>query len=166
MQRRKGSGRPQTATTPEKKKAVEEMICSQEDHLGTHVLPKDIAEGLKISQSSVRRMNKRRGIKKFKLLKKPYINVYEIYSRKDCIFILDGAASYTSNLVQDLLKETIPRRYIKKDQCPPKSPDSNPLNYYFWNKVNTKVYKDRLNTPFESEEDMISKKSRFGRNAP
>ena len=34
------------------------MICSQEDHLGTHVPPKEIAEGLKISQSSVRRMIK------------------------------------------------------------------------------------------------------------
>ena len=35
---------------------IEEMICSQEDHLGTHVPLKDIGEGLKISQSSVRRM--------------------------------------------------------------------------------------------------------------
>ena len=57
MERRKVSGRPRTATT-ENKKAVEEIICSQEDHLGTHVPPKDIAEGLKISQSSVRRMIK------------------------------------------------------------------------------------------------------------
>ena len=29
--------------------------------------------------------------------------------------------------------------------------------YYFWNKVKTTVYEDRLNTPFESEEDTISK---------
>ena len=45
----------------------------------------------------------------------------------------------------------------QKDQWPPKSPDNNPLDYYFWNKVKTKVYEDRLNTPFESEEEMISK---------
>ena len=43
------------------------------------------------------------------------MNVYKIYPRKDWILIQDGTTSYTSNLVQDLLKETMPRRYIKKD---------------------------------------------------
>ena len=61
----------------------------------------------------------------------------------------------TSNLVQDFLKETILRRYIKKDLWPPKSPETNPLDYFFWTKVKTKVYEDRLSTPFESEEEMI-----------
>ena len=74
MERQKGSGCTQTATTPENKKAVEEMICSPEDHPGTQVPPKDIAEGLKISQSSVRRMIKRKGIKQFIHLKTPYMN--------------------------------------------------------------------------------------------
>ena len=73
------------------------------------------------------------------------------------IFTQDSATTHTNNLVQDFLKETIPRSYIKKDQWPPKLPGSNPLVYYFWNKVKTKVYEDRLNTPFESEEDTISK---------
>ena len=50
MERQKDSGRPQTATTPEHEESVEEMICSQEDHLGTH-----IAERLKISQSLIRK---------------------------------------------------------------------------------------------------------------
>ena len=45
------------------------MICPQEDHPGTHVPPKYTAEGIKISQSSVRRMIKRKGIKQFKRLK-------------------------------------------------------------------------------------------------
>ena len=39
------------------------MISSQEDHPGTHVPPKDIAKGLKMSQSSVQRMIKRKEIK-------------------------------------------------------------------------------------------------------
>ena len=30
-------------------------------------------------------------------------------------------------------------------------------DYYLWNKVKTRLYEDRLNTPFESEEEMISK---------
>ena len=53
----------------------------------------------------------------------------------------------------------MPQRYIKKDQRPPKSPDSNPLDYYFWNKVKTKVYEDRQNTPLESEEEISKIKS-------
>ena len=42
----------------------------------------------------------------------PAIN--KIFSQKDWIFIEDGATYHTSNLVQDFLKETMPRRYIKK----------------------------------------------------
>ena len=85
----------------------------------------------------------------------PAIN--KMFPRKDWIFIQDGATYHTSNLVQDFLKETIPRRYIKKDQWLSKSPGSNHLDYYFWNKVKMKVYENRLNTSFENEEEMISK---------
>ena len=67
----------------------------------------------------------------------------------------DGATSHTSKLVQNFLEETIPRRYVKKDQWPPKSPDANPLDYYFWSRVKEKVYEGRLNKPFESEAEMI-----------
>ena len=73
-ERQKGSGLPRTATTPENEEDVEEMICSQEDHPDTHVPQKNIAEGLKISQSSVRRMIKRKRVKKFKRLRTPHMN--------------------------------------------------------------------------------------------
>ena len=72
-ERQKGSGRPRTATAPENEKALGEMICSQEDHPGTYVFPKHTAEGLKISQSSVRRLIKK-GTKQSKRLKLPYMN--------------------------------------------------------------------------------------------
>ena len=49
IERQKGSGRLRTTTTSENEKAVEKMIRSQGDYHGTHVPPKDIAEGLKIS---------------------------------------------------------------------------------------------------------------------
>ena len=103
--------------------------------------------GLKVNAENYRKHPK----------KELFSAINKIYPQKDWIFIQDGATSHTCNLVQDFLKETIPRRYIKKDQWPPKSSDSNPLDYYSWNKVKTKVYEDRLNTPFESEEEMISK---------
>ena len=45
MERQKGSGRPGTATTPENEEALAEMICYRENHIGTHVPPKDVAEG-------------------------------------------------------------------------------------------------------------------------
>ena len=74
MTGQKVSAHLQTATTPENKEVIEEIICSQEDHPGTHAPLKDIPEGLKISQSSVQRMSKRKVIKQFKLFKTPYRN--------------------------------------------------------------------------------------------
>ena len=79
-----GSGHPKTVTTLENAKVVEEMICSQEDPPGTHVPSKDIAEGLKTSQFSVRRMIKRKRIKQFKRLKMPYMNDTSQKRRVEC----------------------------------------------------------------------------------
>ena len=83
--------------------------------------------------------------------------IKKVYLRDDWIFLQDGATSHTSNLVQNFLKETIPRRFITKDKWPPKSPDTNPLDYYFWSRVKSKVYEGRFIKPFESEEEMITK---------
>ena len=55
------------------------------------------------------------------------------------------------------LQETIPRRFIPKDQWPPNSPDTNPLDFYFWNEVKTKVYNNRMNNPFEDKEEIIAR---------
>ena len=51
------------------------------------------------------------------------------------------ASSHTGNLPQDFVKETIPRRHIKKDQWPSKSQENNPLDCYSWNKVKAKCMK-------------------------
>ena len=69
------------------------------------------------------------------LQKELFPAIKKVYPRKDWIFIQDSATSHTSNLVQNFLNETIPRRFINKDQWPPRSPDGNPLDYYFWNSV-------------------------------
>lgn len=271
MERQKGSGRPVTATSQENQDFVEELICSQEDNPGTHVTPNKIAKILKISDRSVRRMVKSKGIRQFKRLKAPSMNettrtrrveraetlyakfsrnprmieravfqdecdfplqvplnnqnnrvyfkgtkievpeknlfhntdrqsikvmvsaafswygvtkpifvnrqglkvnakryhqhlktelfpaIRKVYPRNDWIYMQDGATSHTANLVQNFLEETIPRRYVKKDEWPPKSPDTNPLDYYFWSRVKEKVYEGRLNKPFVSEDEMIRK---------
>jgi len=89
----------------------------------------------------------------------PEIN--QICPWENWIFIQDGASSHTSNFVQDFLKETMPRRFVKKDEWPPKSPDSNPLDYYFWSIVKRKVYEGWLNNPIKSESELISRIKAF-----
>ena len=38
-------------------------------------------------------------------------------------------------------------------------PDVNPLDYFYWDFVNTKVYERRSGKPFESEPELKKKKS-------
>ena len=40
---------------------------------------------------------------------------------------------------------------MKYSEWPPTSPDCNPLDYYFWEKVQRKVYENRFNRAFENE---------------
>ena len=46
------------------------------------------------------------------------------------------------------------RRFIKPNDWPPYSPDSNPLDYYFWNCVKEKVYEGRMKEPFRNDEEL------------
>ena len=45
------------------------------------------------------------------------------------------------------------KRFVKGEQWPPKSPDCNVLDYYFWNKLKEEVYKGRRE-PFENLEQL------------
>ena len=62
-------------------------------------------------------------------------NIESIMKRKDWIFIEDSAPSHRANLVQDFLSEKLSKRFVKYSEWPPTSPDCNPLDYYFWEKV-------------------------------
>ena len=55
----------------------------------------------------------------------------------------DGATSHTANITQQYLKVRFGRRFIRKDQWPPNSPDCSPLDYFFWDAVKRKVYEGR-----------------------
>ena len=55
----------------------------------------------------------------------------------------DGATSHTENITQQYLKVRFGRRFIRKDQWPPNSPDCSPLDYFFWDAVKRKVYEGR-----------------------
>ena len=66
MDRRSESSRPVTVTREEKEELVGDLICSQEENPGTHLSPREIEKVTSISQTSVRRMVKQRGLKQFK----------------------------------------------------------------------------------------------------
>ena len=73
-ERRKGSGRPVTATTEENASIFEELVCSQEDEPGTHNSIRQIAPWISISKSSVHRLVKNKNLHCYKRLKTPQMN--------------------------------------------------------------------------------------------
>ena len=73
MERRPGSGRPRTVTTPENEALISELICSQEDKPGTHLSPREIEKCTVIKRSSVVRMVKKNGYQQYKRLKTPRV---------------------------------------------------------------------------------------------
>ena len=64
-------------------------------------------------------------------------------------FMQDGATSHTADITQEHLREKFGRRFIRKDQWPPNSPDCNPLDYFFWDAIKCKVYEGQR-TPFQN----------------
>ena len=65
----------------------------------------------------------------------------QFYPHNDGIFAQDGASSHMSSLCQKFIsKEFGKGQMITKRQWPP---HLNPLNYYFWAEVQTKVFKGR-----------------------
>ena len=59
-ERRKGSGRPVTATSEEIASILEELVCSQEDEPGNQNSIREIAPRISISKSSVHRLSTKR----------------------------------------------------------------------------------------------------------
>ena len=72
----------------------------------------------------------------------------KLYPDDDFIFMQDGATSHTSKVCQAKLRQKCPRRFIKGIEWPPKSPDCNVLNFYFWDAVAEKVYENQR-VPFK-----------------
>ena len=70
-----------------------------------------------------------------------------------------NAKRYKTHLEKELLPnigdilalEKLNKRFVKYSEWPPTSPDYNPLDFYFWEKVQRKVYENRFNRAFENE---------------
>ena len=73
----------------------------------------------------------------------------DLYLDDEFVFVQDGVSSHTSNVFQNFLREELRIRFVDKESWPPKSPDCNPLDYYFWEALAEEVIKDRRN-PFTS----------------
>ena len=73
---------------------------------------------------------------------------------KDFTFVQDSASSHRANQVQNFLKQRLKPRFVKNTDCPPKLPDCNPLDYYFWDRVQEKVYDGRYCYPFATIDEL------------
>ena len=57
-----------------------------------------------------------------------------MYPNKDFTFVQDSAQSHCANEVKNFLKQRLKSRFVKNTDWPPKSPDCNPLDCYFWDR--------------------------------
>ena len=83
--------------------------------------------------------------------------VESVYPRNDFIFIQDSAPSHRFKPVQEFLKQKMKSRFVKNTEWPPASPDCNPLDYFFWNQVQEKVYRGRHCNSFKDLEELRKK---------
>jgi len=80
----------------------------------------------------------------------PLANRYNIW------FQHDGAPAHFGNVVTDFLNMTYRQRWIGRGgpvPWPARSPDLNPLDFFFWGHMKDLVY----STPVENEEDLVAR---------
>lgn len=66
-------------------------------------------------------------------------------------FLHDGPPPHFSRAVRMWLHETFPERWIGRGddapvKWPPRSPDMNPLDFFFWGAMKAAVYKQNVDT--------------------
>ena len=77
-----------------------------------------------------------------------------MYPNKDFTFVQDSTPSHRANQVQNFLKQKLKSRFVKNTDWSPKLPDCNPLDYYFWDCVQEKVYDGRYCYPFATIDEL------------
>ena len=78
-------------------------------------------------------------------------DIEKFVKRDDWVFAQDGAPSHRSHLVQDCLKTKLKRCFIRATEWLLFSPDVNPLDYFYWDFVKTKVHERKSGKPFASK---------------
>ena len=77
-----------------------------------------------------------------------------MYLIKVFTFVQDSARLHPANQIQIFLKQKLRSRFVKNTDWPPKSPDCNPLDYYFWECVQEKVYNGGYCYPFAATDEL------------
>ena len=78
--------------------------------------------------------------------------VEAMYLNTDFTFMQDSGPSHCANQVQNFLKQKLKSRFFKNTDWPSKLPDYNPLDYYFWDRIQEKVYDGCYCYPFATIE--------------
>ena len=73
-----------------------------------------------------------------KILKFAKANGKKFFSNDNWVFQQDGASCHTADLSQNWCKRNL-KYFIPKDKWPANSPDLNPLDYYFWDAIVTRM---------------------------
>jgi len=79
--------------------------------------------------------------------------------RAQLIFQHDGAPAHYSRNVRDLLDARYPERWIGRGgpiNWPPRSPDLNPLDYFLWGYIKSKVEPRRNGTEAEVRQAIVA----------
>ena len=69
------------------------------------------------------------------LEKEFFLEVSRVMNNNTWVFIQDSEPTHRTNIVKDVLRERLGKRFRKHTEWPPLSPDCNPLDYHFWNKI-------------------------------
>lgn len=86
----------------------------------------------------------------------PFLDQVPLATRLNCWFQHDGAPAHYGRQVRTLLNQTFPDCWIGRGGTvlwPPRSPDLNPLDFFFWGFLKEKIYFE----PVESAEDVVAR---------
>lgn len=72
-------------------------------------------------------------------------SVERMYGKDHYVFQQDGAPSHTANLVQNWCRTNL-TDFLAKDEWPPSSPDLNPLDFFVWSYMLSKINEYRVPT--------------------
>ena len=80
--------------------------------------------------------------------------VEAMYPNKDFTFVQESAPSHCANQAQNFLKQKLKSRFANNTYWPLKWPDCNHLDYFFWYRVQEKVYDGRYCYPFAKTDEL------------
>jgi len=91
-----------------------------------------------------------------------------LQTRRQMYYQHDGAPPHFSQVVRQYLNQSFPNRWIGlggAQNCPPRSPHLNPLDYHVWGYLKAMVYAHKVNTREELLQRILSAARSFNNAA-